>query len=212
VAVGGGTDPDDPDAGAVPDRSSAPGRVGSADERLERELSALARRVGEERVDAAVAERRRASWLARGAAGSTSLVALLATLAERSGPVVVVLLDGRRRRGRPTVVGADVVEVRTADGRVLVPTAAVASVRSPDRRPIDVDPGWPRPRTDLVTELVAWAEDQPWVQVRTLGSAPPMRGQLLRAGAELLALRLDGGDVAYVPLAVLAEVSLAESG
>ncbi len=45
-----------------------------------------------------------------------------------------------------------------------------------------------------------------------LGAAGPLTGTLVAAGPHLVAVRLEGGDVAYVPLAALAEVSLPESG
>ena len=68
------------------------------------------------------------------------------------------------------------------------------------------------PSTDLAAELGRWAEDRPRVRVVTLGGAAVLAGSLLAAGSDLLVVRLEGGDVAYVPLAALAEVSLPESG
>jgi hypothetical protein len=50
------------------------------------------------------------------------------------------------------------------------------------------------------------------VSTRTFGSAPPLNGTLVAAGPHLVVVRLEGGDVAYVPVAALAEVSLPESG
>ncbi len=138
---------------------------------------------------------------------------MLGGLAERGRPVVVELLDGRRHRGTPVTVGRDVVELVVAGGgRVLLAAAAVASVRAGGAELADGDARVDSPSTDLAAELARWAEDRPRVRVVTLGGAAVLAGSLLAAGSDLLVVRLEGGDVAYVPLAALAEVSLPESG
>jgi hypothetical protein len=180
------------------------------------ELAAeLARWSAEDQVSTAVHERRRAAWLGRQAAGTTQLADLLVALAERGGPVVVQLEDGRSHRGSPVTVGDDVVELRDPDGRRrLIANVAIAAVRTRDRHPVEIGARPARRRTDLATELAAWAEDRPRVLVHRRGSVAPQRGTLLAVSDELLALRLDGDEdgLAYVPLAAVAEVSLPESG
>ena len=179
---------------------------------LDAELDGLGVWAAEQRVTAAVAERRRAAWLSRQPDRAPTLADLLLTVAERRRPAMVELTDGHRQRGVPTVVGRDVVELRTAtNGVVLVALRAVRSVRIAGD-PID-PPGQPTgPSTDLAGELARWAEERPPVRLTTTGAAEPLHGTLLAAGPHLVTLRLPGGDLAYVPLAALAEVSLPESG
>ncbi|HVN52121.1 MAG TPA: hypothetical protein VMT43_11835 [Acidimicrobiales bacterium] len=176
---------------------------------LDAELDGLGRWAAEQRVAEAVGERRRTAWLGRQPDRAPQLADLLVTVAERGRPVLVELSDGRRHRGLPSVVGRDVVELRTASRTVLVALHAVRSIR------VTGDPGdaaTSGPRTDLAGELGRWAEDRPTVQLVTVGTGEPMRGTLLAAGPHLVTLRLTGGDLVYVPLAALAEVSLPESG
>ncbi|HET6562790.1 MAG TPA: hypothetical protein VFG72_13005 [Marmoricola sp.] len=66
----------------------------------------------------------------RGPLARLGLGSVLRGLAEEACPVVVALLDGDARRGVPGRVGADFVEVVTADGGAeVVPFSAVAAVR-----------------------------------------------------------------------------------
>jgi hypothetical protein len=183
------------------------------DDDVELALDHLAHWAAESRVADAVSERRRAAWLARQSGVELTLGRILSGLAERGRPVVVELLDGRRHRGTPVTVGRDVVELEvTGGGRVLVAAAAVASVRAGGSELAGPDVGLPTPSTDLAAELARWAEERPRVLARPRTGAGSLTGTLLAAGSDLLVMRLEGGDVAYVPLAALAEVSLPESG
>jgi hypothetical protein len=180
---------------------------------LDDELGALGRWAAEQRVAEAVERRRRTGWLARQPADELTLAGLLVAAAERGRPVVVELADGRRHRGSPTVVGRDVVELRTATDRiVLVALHAVRSLRVAGEPLTDVAVPRSAPRTDLAGELARRAEDRPEAWLATTGAAEPVTGTLLAAGSHVVTMRLPGGDVAYVPLAALAEVSLPESG
>jgi hypothetical protein len=184
---------------------------GGPDE-FDAELGRLGRWAAEARVERAVDERRRAAWLGRQPEERTDLAALLVALAERSRPVVVEMVDGRRHRGSLTAVGRDVVELHTDQGTILlVALAAIASVRVSGPELGDVTSA-STPATHLAAELARWAEDRPRVHAVTVGASAPIRGTLVAAGPHLVAVRLDGGDVAYVPLAALAEVSVPESG
>jgi hypothetical protein len=191
------------------------GRSGEPEEEpdaLDAELGQLRRWAAEARVARSVDERRRSAWLARQPDGRTDLAALLVAVAERTRPVVVEMLDGRRHRGSPAAVGRDVVELRTDQGTiVLVSLAAIASIRVAGPDLGDVAPT-PSPTTPLAAELARLAEDRPRVRAVVLGAAAPITGTLVAAGPHVVTVRLDGGDVAYVPLAALAEVSVPESG
>jgi len=179
---------------------------------LDAELGDLGRWAAEQRVADAVGERRRTAWLGRQPDGAATLADLLVTVAERHRAVVVELTGGRRHRGVPTVVGRDVVELQTATaGVVLVAFGAVRSVRVAGDAG-DIPTRTTAAVTELAHELGRWAEDRPEVRLATTGTAEPLRGTLLAAGPHLVTLRLTGGDLAYVPLAALAEVSLPESG
>ena len=167
----------------------------------------------EERVARAVDERRRIAWLGRQPDRGATLAGLLVAVAERSRPVVVEMVDGRRHRGSPTVVGRDMVELRTDAGTVvLLALAAIGSVRVTEPDLGDLASSGPAPSTHLAAELARLAEDRPRVRMVTVGRADPLTGTLVAAGPHLVVVRLEGGDVAYVPLAALAEVSLPESG
>jgi hypothetical protein len=180
---------------------------------LDRELGALDRWAAEQRVAEAVGQRRRAEWLARQPAAELTLPGLLVALAEQGRPIVVEVTDGRRHRGSPTVVGRDVVELRTAADRVvLVALHAIRSLRVTGEPLADAAMPVSRPGTDLAEELARRAEDRPDVWLVTDGATEPVVGSLVAAGPQVVTLRLPGGDVAYVPLAALAEVSLPESG
>jgi len=183
-----------------------------ADERdPDDELGALGRWAAEQRVVQAVGERRRTAWLGRQTEDAT-LAGLFVAVAEQRRPVVVELADGRRHRGIPTVVGRDVAGLRTGTDRVvLVALHAIRSVRVTDEVG-DVPPIGPGPHTDLAGELARRAEERPRVGLATVGAPGSLAGTLLAAGPHLVTVRLDGGDVAYVPLAALADVSLPESG
>jgi hypothetical protein len=180
---------------------------------LEAELGALSRWEAQARVARAVAERRRAAWLGRQPDRGPTLAGLLVAVAERSRPVVVELLDGRRHRGSPTVVGRDMVELRTDRATVvLLALDAIGSVRVTGPEVGGSASAEAEPSAHLAGELTRLAEERPRVQTRTIGAAAPLTGTLVAAGPHLVAVRLEGGDVAYVPLAALAEVSLPESG
>jgi hypothetical protein len=194
------------DGGAGPERDHR-----ADDDRLAHELRDLERAVAEDRVDRAVQERRHAAWMARQVDEPASVVGVLVTLAERRRPVVVELLDGRRHRGTVVRVGLDMAELHTTAGVVLVATTAVAAVRATGALAGPRDAA-PAPRTDLATELAHLAADRPRVRLLAHGGRTTLVGRLVEAGPQLVVLRLDGGDLAYVPLAALAEVSLPESG
>jgi hypothetical protein len=186
---------------------------GDRDVDLDGELDRLTRGEAEARVARAVDERRRTAWLGRQPDGGPTLAGLLVAVAERSRPILVEMLDGRRHRGSPTVVGRDMVELRTDTGTILlVALAAIASVRVTGPEIGDLASSAAGPTTHLAAELARLAEERPRVRTRTIGATAPLSGALVAAGPHMVAVRLEGGDVAYVPLAALAEVSLPESG
>jgi hypothetical protein len=176
------------------------------------DLAELDRWAAETRVADAVGQRRRAAWLARQSESETTLGGVLTALAELDQPVVVHLLDGRHHRGTVTAVGRDVVDLRSTIGaRVLIATAAVASVRA-EGSLIDAGDPTPPPRTDLASALARLADERTAVLVVTRTGSEATAGTAVAVGKDLLVLQGSGGGWIYVPLDALAEVSVPESG
>jgi hypothetical protein len=175
-------------------------------------LARLDRWVAAARSEDAIAARTRTRWLRQVADESASFAGVLVDLAERGAPVVVHGAGGRRHRGVVAGVGADFVALRTAQGAdVLVAFRGIAAVRAERRaghglgdRDVSVELG-------LTEALAALAEDRPRVLVVTMADPEGAAGVLRAVGQDVLTLLLDGSDgqLAYVPMATVAEVRVA---
>ena len=165
------------------------------------------------RVDEAVAARAREAFLRRTAADDATFAGVLLDLAERGGPVLAVGTGGRRHRGVVRAVGSDFVAIRTPEGReVLLAYRGIASVRP--------EAGAAAPTGDrvaalpfgLAEALSVVAEERPRVLAVTIASGDDgVAGELVAAGRDVMAVRLDGADrtIAHLAVANLAEVTLA---
>lgn len=176
----------------------------------------LAEFVAEARAEEAAGSRSREAFLRRSAAEEGSFAGVLVDLAERGDPVLVTAAGGRRLRGHLVAVGSDFVALRTGDGReVLLAHRGIASVTTEERvsatagdRPVVLPIG-------LAEALAVLAEDRPRVLVVTLvatdGADRGVAGELRAVGRDVVVLRLEGVGqrAAYVPMANVAEVSLA---
>lgn len=170
--------------------------------------------LAEQRVDEAIAERRRLGWFGRQAGESATFTGVLRDLAERASPVVVDGAGGRRHRGRLVAVAEDFVALERADGEVtLLRTDAVAAVRALDGRTPALGDRPAVVARDLAAALAALAADHPRV-VLVGRDGTVTTGELREAGRDVLVLRGEGHPPAtvYVPVAFLAEVSPAGSG
>jgi hypothetical protein len=137
---------------------------------------------------------------------------VLVDLAERRTPVVVHGGGGRRHRGVVAGVGADFVALRTAPGaEVLIAFRGIAAVRAGrgagggfGDRMVSVELG-------LAEALAALAAERPRVLVVTMADGEGVAGSLRAVGSDVLTLVLDGSDgqLAYVPIATVAEVRVA---
>ena len=165
-------------------------------------------------ADESARARARTYWLRRQAEDEGTFVGVLADLADRRRAVVVHLHNGRRHRGEIRVLGADFIALETANHTsVIVHHRSVASVRTAAGEPATVGDRSVVTDVALAETLGALAEERPRVLLIGDDATDSVRGELRRAGRDVLTVRLDGdGGTAYVPLSSVAEISLAESG
>ena len=172
----------------------------------------LAELVDEARRAEAVAERRRARWLAEEAVDGLTLAGALAAMAGRDEAVVVVTVDGERRQGPVLAVGVDLVVLGGPVER-LVPLGAVSLVHADATlaAPTDGIGAGVRtasvPATSLADALGALAAERWPVVVRASG-AGPVRGRAWGAGDDVLVVRTDEGRLVHLALAAVCEVLL----
>ncbi len=151
----------------------------------------------------------RAHWLRIQADESASLAGTLMSLAERTQPVVVDVVD-QRIRGVVAAIGEDFVAMHTdTDQRLLIRTAALGVVRTEPGGTIVVGDRSPLLEVTLAALLVPISADHPAVRVRTLAGTS-IRGELAAAGTDVLRLRVDGDPPipAWVPVDAIAVVTL----
>jgi hypothetical protein len=174
---------------------------------------ALDRWMAELRAHDAAVGRGRVGSLERQAAEAATLLGVVVDLAERARPVLIDLATGRRHRGEITLVGHDMCAIRGAEGRAtLVATWAITAVRPlPGETPITGDREVRSPAT-FATTVAAACEPGTHVAVWCIGTEV-LTGEVQSVGHDVIALRLDAGRTwAYVALASVAELSVAESG
>lgn len=165
-------------------------------------------------ADRAIGERARTSWLARQAAEEATWHGALADLAERGRPVLVELRSGRRHRGTLALVGRDFLVLRPAAGvDVLVALHAVAVLRpSPGEGPTTGDRDVAT-ITTFAEALAGLAGGGQEVAIWPTGATTPVVGQIVAVGRDVVALAVAAErSWAYLALASVAEVSLADSG
>jgi hypothetical protein len=170
--------------------------------------------LAEQRADAAIEERRRATWLRRRSEEGATFVGALVVAAERAQPVVLTTTAGRVHRGVIRVVGDDACVVRTGRGIVVVAIGAVATMRPVPEAPgpagaspfVDDDVRGGRPGLTMLALLEDAVAERAEVAVVVQGVADPMVGTLTSAGVDVLTL--DPGPVVVARHAV-SEVLLA---
>jgi len=178
---------------------------------LDDALHELNRWVAETQVDDAIELRRRSAWLRRQTDEESTLTGVLIDLAERGRAVTVHLANGRRHRGTIAAVGRDVVELRSTVGeRVVVALDALDSVRPSDAAPVPGD--GPVPRDVTLVERVRRLADQRERVLLVGRNGEATSGEITSVGRDVVRVALDGGGLAYVSLAAVAEVSGPESG
>jgi hypothetical protein len=174
---------------------------------------ALERWLAELRAHDAAVGRGRVGSLERQAAEAATLLGVVIDLAERARPVMIDLVTGRRHRGEITLVGRDICAIRGAEGvNTLVATWAITAVRPlPGETPITGDRDVSS-RATFATAVASSCEPGTRVALWCLGGEA-LTGEVESVGHDVIALRLDAGRTwAYVALASVAELSVAESG
>lgn len=167
--------------------------------------SALQRWLAEVRVDDAARERSRTAELHARAAEDATLAGVLVDLAGRGESVGLVMRSGQQHRGAVRLVGPDAVVMHLETRQWLVARFdSIASLRVLSSPPVTGE-AEPSTTSRYVRLAVAVAEPGAWV-VATSGPTN-LGGTLVSAGTDVLLLRLDNGDHAYVALAATESVT-----
>jgi len=125
--------------------------------------------------------------------------------------------SGRTLHGALVAVGSDYATLRVTTGfDAHVRLGAIAVVRPrPDIR-VDTATGDRRPdgRTGFVELVAGLAPQRPRVSLGLDGGGDAVTGELRAAGADVLTMRLDGGEagLCYVSLDVVADLTVVEPG
>ncbi len=166
----------------------------------------LDRWLGEVRVEEAARSRARVGALRSHASEDATVIGVLADLAERAATAVLTTTSARRHRGRVVVVGADAVVVEVGpDEWLVVRLAAVASVRMVGGEPVHGEGSVTT--TARFGRILARAA-APGDRLRVVVGGEAIGGTVVSISAEVAVLNLDGGDVCYVNLGAVEEVSL----
>jgi len=171
------------------------------------ELGGLEAWVAEQRTDDAIAARARAGWLRHEAEQSATWVGVLLDLAERAGRLLVQTVDGRSWSGTAELVSHDHLEMSTAGGRLLVRHDACAWVQVHDPLGAPTGDRAPRRSSGIAEALAELAATRCELVVWAGRAGEPVRGRLLSASPETLALRPGRGPaVAIVRVQSISEV------
>jgi len=171
---------------------------------------AVARWLAEVRVDEAARSRAATADLRVRRAEDATLMGVLTELAERGELVGLVMRSGRQHRGHVRLVGPDAVVLALETRQWLVARLeAIAATRTVQGPAVagEADPSTP---SRFVRLTAALAEPGDWVLLAS-GTAT-FGGALQQVGADVMVLRLDNGDAAYVGLAATDEISLRPGG
>lgn len=167
---------------------------------------AVERWLAEVRVDAAARERAAVAGLRALAAEEATLAGVLVDLATRGEAVSLVMRSGKQHRGHVRLVAPDAVVVALETRQWLVARlAAVAALRTVQSPPV---PGEAEPSTLTRFVRIASALAAPGDWVVITSGASTFGGTMESAGEDVVVLRLDNGDRAYVALADADELSL----
>lgn len=170
----------------------------------------LERWLSELRTEQAAHSRARVGALRARAAEDATVVGVLADLRERGAQVLVTTTTGRRHRGEVLIVGPDALVLSVGSQEWLItPLASVASVRMVGGDPVHGE-GAGTTTSPFGRILGAAARPGEWMRVAVGGEV--LGGTVVAISSEVAVMRLDNGDVTYVNLAAIEEVSLHASG
>lgn len=162
------------------------------------------------RVDDAIAARRRERWLEQAAGEETTLVSVLADLAERQRPLALHTSTGARHVVSVTALGTDFVAARASTGtELLLRTDAITAVRTQPREPIANSGTAVHLERSLVDAISDLAPERLDIRV-TVAGGEVVAGELHSVGLDVATLRLDGESRAhvYIPVANLVAISV----
>jgi hypothetical protein len=170
-----------------------PGRADEVDD------AALRRWLAELRVDDAARERSRTAELEARAAEEATLAGVLVELAERGESIGLTMRSGAQHRGVVRLVGPDAVVMLLETRQWLVArVASIASLRALNSPPVT---GATEPSTASRYPRLAAAVAEPGTWVVASSGPTNVGGTLVSAGSDVMLVRLESGDHAYVALA-----------
>jgi hypothetical protein len=155
-------------------------------------FAAILRGIADARVDDAATSRARVQWLTRQAEEGATLAGAFIELAERSIDVRIRVRGGAEVQGVVQTVGADMVELATTGGLVVVARDHVVTLRVPgDQVPppttmTGAGLASARRFVDVLSELAA---ERRQVTIDTT-EGDRLRGEVRAMGADVLTLRI----------------------
>jgi hypothetical protein len=184
-----------------------------SDDEADNAVVSLARWASAAKADDAADARTRERWLRQQAQESATVAGLMAGLVERRVAVALRTTNGHTHNGTLVGVGADYLALVGANRMTFVPLDRVATVtpRPPTAAPASDERQPPTGR--LAAVLAGLAAEGPPVTLMTGGET--VAGVLAAVGADLLTIQRGdaaGGEVLYVPVASVAELSVRLSG
>lgn len=153
--------------------------------------------------------RRRVRWLERQLREETSFTDICSALAEGAAAAEMVLLSGRRMRGRVTIAGTDFVQLTAADGmRTLLAAAAIVGVRvlcSENLPPGPTPRAMPPVNGHLIDELETLSERRCRVVICTRNADAVYRGMIEGVGQNIVWL---DDATCYVRISMITDVTV----
>jgi hypothetical protein len=165
-------------------------------------LSSVGRSPDDELAEASARSRSRRRWLRQQAAESSTMAAVLLTLAERDDPVTI-RCGPWTHAGRLRRVTAGLCVVDLAQGIALIPTASITAVEAPDAV---ADDRVPAGGVDLAAILAVVVPEHPAVRLQ-LRDGTEVAGTLVDLGKDVAVMRLTS-SVATVRLSAVASCIL----
>lgn len=181
------------------------GRGDGLDRRLERWAA-------EARVDEAARARARERWLRRQAEEDATVAGVLADMLDAATPVTVHTRGGHTHAGVVRAVGVDFLALGPVDrraGQVVLPLAAVGSVRSRAGAPVVVGDRPAVGSTRLQDVLAGLGVDGTHVRVMTV-DGETLSGVVRSVGRDVVVLATghEPAATAYVPSGAISAVAL----
>ena len=186
---------------------------GPDDLALDQALDGLNQWLAESQVDAAIAERRRASWMQRQDEEESTFLGALIDQVEQGHPVAIGVSAGRKHHGVLQSIGKDVIAMQSKDGRQLfVALEAIISLRGQGREPLASIALANGPRLvvgyDTMRSRLADLAGVGTIVALSDPNGDVISGEIISVGRDVVALRVADTSVTYVALGSVTEVAV----